>query len=222
MISAEQVLVLGMYLEIAVIPKPDGMDYECQMNRQISWTEKLLVSGLSICWWFCMLRGHSSTCRWLSRCDPRLGRRGPDHLTQHGKTLFGSRGSGSTVLIRRGPQEFVNALCPEIWNVEAGRLTQKGKTAVVEDAFADGKSRPGSKKASAVPTPVASASATPAGSGDEKAGTALGGALSAIKKKKLTRNQLKAKEERRKARKLQWLSFGGEWPFFFPHPLRTP
>jgi len=110
-------------------------------------------------------------------------------------------------------QEFVNALCPEIWNVEAGRLTQKGKTAVVEDAFADGKSRPGSKKASAVPTPVASASATPAGSGDEKAGTGTGGLQSVIKKKKKqTRNQLKAREERRKARMLHWLSFGGPKP----------
>merc|ERR1712166_1428421 len=31
--------------------------------------------------------------------------------------------------------EFVGALCPEIWNVEAGRLIHKGKAAVVEDAF---------------------------------------------------------------------------------------
>ena len=32
------------------------------------------------------------------------------------------------------------------------------------------------------------------------------------KKKKMTRNQIKAQEERRKARKLNWLAFGGPKP----------
>lgn len=71
-------------------------------------------------------------------------------------------------------QEFVSALCPEIWNVEDGCLTHKGKAAVVDTAF---ESQPGS----AVGTPGAGtpnagtpggstpAGSTPAGSGDEEA-----------------------------------------------------
>ncbi|KAF8335745.1 P-loop containing nucleoside triphosphate hydrolase protein [Cantharellus anzutake] len=116
------------------------------------------------------------------------------------------------VLIISHNMEFVNALCPEIWNVEAGRLARKGKVAVVEDAFADGKSRPGSTRTSAAPTPIASVSGTPAGTGDERAGSGTANPTPAIKKKKLTRNQLKVRDERRRARKLEWLSFGGPKP----------
>lgn len=43
--------------------------------------------------------------------------------------------------------EFVNALCPEIWNVDAGVLTQKGKVVALDDAFDDA-SRPGSRTVS--------------------------------------------------------------------------
>jgi len=39
-------------------------------------------------------------------------------------------------------EEFVGALCPEIWNVDAGHLTHKGKAAIVEDAFDDSKPIP--------------------------------------------------------------------------------
>jgi elongation factor 3 len=94
-------------------------------------------------------------------------------------------------------------------------MTHQGKTAVVEDAFADGKfkatpkgSPAASARASKAPTPAASASATPAGSGNE------GGTPSVPKgkKKKLTRNQIKAQEERRRIRKLNWLTFGGPKP----------
>ena len=105
----------------------------------------------------------------------------------------------------------MNALCPELWHVDKGRLTQKGKVAIIEDAFADGKSKPGSTKNSAAPTPVASAGVTPAASGDENPGTGTASPrLPGSKKKKLTRNQIKARDERRKARKLAWLTFGGE------------
>ncbi|CEL54075.1 mRNA export factor elf1 OS=Schizosaccharomyces pombe (strain 972 / ATCC 24843) GN=elf1 PE=1 SV=1 [Rhizoctonia solani AG-1 IB] len=122
---------------------------------------------------------------------------------------------GGAVAIISHNEEFVGALCPEIWNVAAGRMTHQGKTAVVEDAFADGKfkatpkgSPAASARASKAPTPAASASATPAGSGNE------GGAPSVPKgkKKKLTRNQIKAQEERRRIRKLNWLTFGGPKP----------
>ncbi|KAG9100764.1 hypothetical protein FRC06_003762 [Ceratobasidium sp. 370] len=121
---------------------------------------------------------------------------------------------GGAVAIISHNEEFVGALCPEIWNIAGGRMTHQGKTAVVEDAFADGKfkatpkgSPAASARASKVPTPAASAAATPAASGNEGGPTAP-----KSKKKKLTRNQLKAQEERRRIRKLNWLTFGGPKP----------
>lgn len=115
----------------------------------------------------------------------------------------------------------MNALCPELWHVDKGRLTHKGKVAIIEDAFADPKSsKPGSVRNSAAPTPAASAGATPNVSGDERlkgGGSGLVSGTASPKpkgKKKLTRNQLKAREERRKARKLHWLTFGGEFLTF--------
>lgn len=60
-------------------------------------------------------------------------------------------------------------------------------------------------------SPIASASGTPVASGAEDAG-ANGAAAAVKKKKKLTRNQVKAQEERRRLRKLRWLSDGGPKP----------
>ncbi|CAL1707600.1 unnamed protein product [Somion occarium] len=121
--------------------------------------------------------------------------------------------AGAVVIISHN-EEFVTALCPEIWNVDAGRMTFKGKAAVVEDAFADGKTPKGSgantPARSRLQSPAVSAHATPAGSGAE--GEASAGTPPLRKKKKMTRNQLKAQEERRKARKLNWLTFGGPKP----------
>lgn len=124
---------------------------------------------------------------------------------------------GGAVCIISHNMEFVNALCPEIWNVDGGRLTHIGKVGLVEDAFADGtpSATPG---ASAAPSAAASAAAsraasratsasnTPAGSGDESE------VYSKVrtKKKKLTRNEVKAQEVRRAQRKLKWLTYGGE------------
>jgi elongation factor 3 len=102
----------------------------------------------------------------------------------------------------------------EIWQVADGKVTQKGKVAVIEDAFAETKSPKGSGaqtpagKASRAATPAASAAATPAGSGGEGTGTPP----PMRKKKKLTRNQLKEQAERRKKRKLDWLISGGPKP----------
>ncbi|KAJ8469483.1 hypothetical protein ONZ45_g16872 [Pleurotus djamor] len=103
--------------------------------------------------------------------------------------------AGAVVIISHN-QEFVSALCPEIWQVEAGRMTHKGKAAIVEDALG---------------TPSASKQATPAASGAEDAAPSPD-KLPVVKKKKLTRNQLKAQEERRRKRKLQWLITGGPKP----------
>lgn len=102
---------------------------------------------------------------------------------------------------------------PEIWNVDNGRMVQQGKTAVIEEAFQDAKSPRGSGHntpvRSRLQTPLASAAATPVGSGAEDAGALK---LPVVKKKKMTRNQLKAQEERRRLRKLQWLTTGGPKP----------
>ncbi|KIJ49424.1 hypothetical protein M422DRAFT_27784 [Sphaerobolus stellatus SS14] len=117
--------------------------------------------------------------------------------------------AGAVVIISHN-NEFVTALCPEIWNVEAGRMTHKGKSAVVEDAFADGKLTPA--RSSRMPTPSASNAATPAGSGAEDGKGNVIPSMPIIKKKKKTRNQLKAQEERRRLRKLEWLTKGGPKP----------
>lgn len=97
---------------------------------------------------------------------------------------------------------------PEIWNVEAGRVTHKGKKPVIEDAFNKKGSGMNTPVRSRVQTPSASASATPVGSGAEngKEGVPV------VRKKKPTRNQMKAQEERRRLRKLHWLTHGGIKP----------
>lgn len=91
-------------------------------------------------------------------------------------------------------------------------MTHQGKVSVIDDAFADMKSPKGSGQntpaKSRVGTPAASAAVTPAGSGGEGAT----GTPPLRKKKKLTRNQIKAQEERRKKRKLDWLIHGGARP----------
>ena len=101
---------------------------------------------------------------------------------------------------------------PEIWNVDGGRMTHRGKAAVIEDAFEKTPKGSGSNTParSRLQTPVASRTATPAGSGTEDKGTA--GTPPIRKKKKVTRNQAKAQEERRRLRNLHWLTFGGIKP----------
>jgi elongation factor 3 len=100
-------------------------------------------------------------------------------------------------------------------------MTHKGKVAVIDDAFLDkpGKWSTGANTpagGSRGQTPAASAHATPAASGDEgsKPGSGVATPASGIvkKKKKLTRNDLKVQAERRRARKLHWLTFGGPKP----------
>jgi len=132
--------------------------------------------------------------------------------------------------------EFVGALCPEIWEVDNGQLTHKGKVGVTEDAFEDmaakidsretsrastpavskGAARMAAKMASRTPgkgspgasagnTPGTSAANTPAGSGDEGAAP-VDPTAPKIAKKKLTRKQVKEREERRRLRTVRWLS----------------
>ncbi|KAJ9111773.1 hypothetical protein QFC22_006432 [Naganishia vaughanmartiniae] len=128
---------------------------------------------------------------------------------------------GGAVCIISHNMEFVNALCPEIWHVDAGRLTHKGKIAIVEDAFDDMKtSRTNSRigtprtRAGTPTTAAASAAASAATSVANSAATseAEGGEFAKPKsrKKKLTRNDAKARDARRAKRKLDWLTYGGE------------
>ncbi len=133
--------------------------------------------------------------------------------------------AGAVVIISHN-MEFVGALCPEIWNVDNGKIMSRTKTSVAEGAFLDemenastpGASVPGtpmpgstaaSRLASKAGTPASSAAPTPAGSGDE--GDQDMSKFKAKKgKKKLTRNEKKAQEERRRLRLSRWLTYGGD------------
>lgn len=114
---------------------------------------------------------------------------------------------GGVVMISHN-DEFVGALCPEQWHVSGGRVTHKGHLAVVADRFED--SRPGSGAgSSAVSSATASAVNSGAEDGDMK--------FKAKKKKKLTRNQIKEREVRRKLRHIEWLNSAPGTP----HPPDT-
>ncbi|KAK9487361.1 P-loop containing nucleoside triphosphate hydrolase protein [Lipomyces starkeyi] len=126
--------------------------------------------------------------------------------------------SGGVIMISHN-EEFVGALCPEQWNVADGRVIQKNSAVVASDRFEDSKSG----------TP----SATPSESGDSRAASRAASPAASVsavtddsspanikvktKKKKLTRNQLKEREQRRRLRHLAWLSS----PKGTPHPPDT-
>ena len=74
-----------------------------------------------------------------------------DKLTSSGLAVAIKEWGGAVCIISHS-HEFVSALCPEIWNVEGGELTAKGKVALVEDAF-DDPSRPTSRTTSKAGTP---------------------------------------------------------------------
>ncbi|KAJ3021510.1 hypothetical protein HKX48_008367, partial [Thoreauomyces humboldtii] len=91
---------------------------------------------------------------------------------------------GAVVMISHN-EEFVGALCPEVWNVDAGLLTKQGKGVVNEDAFEDAVAEEARRKKIE----------------DKHAAKP--------KKKKLTRNDQKARDVRRRARHAKWLLEGG-------------
>ncbi|KAI9675295.1 MAG: hypothetical protein M1817_001198 [Caeruleum heppii] len=107
---------------------------------------------------------------------------------------------GGVVMISHN-EEFVGALCPEQWHVTDGRVTHKGFLAVSADRFED--SRPGSSVASSA---VSSADVSAVNSGAEDSAKAGDMTFRSRKKKKLTRNQLKEREVRRKLRHIEWLN----------------
>ena len=104
---------------------------------------------------------------------------------------------GGVVMISHN-EEFVGALCPEQWHVADGRVTHKGHLAVALDRFED--SRPGSGNVSSA---VSSAAVSAVNSGAEDTSDMK---FRAKKKKKLTRAQLKERDERRRLRHIEWLN----------------
>lgn len=108
---------------------------------------------------------------------------------------------GGVVMISHN-EEFVGALCPEQWKVEAGRMTKSGEMlAVHADRFEDS-SRPGSGFNSSVASSVVSsaqASATNSGAEDSTSDMAF----RAKKKKKMTKKEVKEREVRRRLRHIE-------------------
>jgi len=119
---------------------------------------------------------------------------------------------GGVIMISHN-EEFVGALCPEQWFVEAGRVAHKGHLAVVADRFED--SRPGSGVNSSMASSVASsATASAVNSGTEDNSEMN---FRAKKKKKMTKKEQKEREVRRRLRHIEWLSS----PKGTPHPPDT-
>ncbi|CAO3678584.1 unnamed protein product [Umbelopsis ramanniana] len=83
---------------------------------------------------------------------------------------------GAVVMVSHSV-EFVGALCPEHWQIEAGELTKLGKSAIVEDSVQIDEEKIRAKNK---------------------------------KKKKMTRNDIKEQQIRRRQRHLKWLAEGGE------------
>lgn len=102
-------------------------------------------------------------------------------------------------------EEFVSALCPETWHVDAGKMTVMGKRAVQDDLFDDAASSGTGGRDSDASSAVGEAS----GNGsvvDDK----LVAKVERLKqkRKKLTNAQRKEREVRRRLRHLEWLSSG--------------
>lgn len=125
---------------------------------------------------------------------------------------------GGVVMISHN-DEFVGALCPEQWHVVDGHVTHKGHISLIADRFEDSRSPgPGSGQGSSAVSSTAASSAV--NSGAEDGGSGAGGDMkfkAKKKKTKLTRNQLKEREVRRKLRHIEWLNS----PKGTPHPPDT-
>lgn len=110
------------------------------------------------------------------------------------------------------------ALFQEIWHVDAGILSHQGKAAIVDDAFESmDNSRAGSRTASRLASrngskansPASSVAPSAANSDAEDGAPAVAEGsipMPIVKKKKMTRKQLKDREERRRQRTLAFLS----------------
>lgn len=112
--------------------------------------------------------------------------------------------TGGVVMISHN-NEFVGALCPEQWIVENGKMTQKGIKEIDQSRFEDG----GNADAVGVTAKLASPSVV---DDDSPANIKV-----KQRKKRLTRNEKKVQEERRRLRYIEWLSS----PKGTPKPVNT-
>jgi len=121
---------------------------------------------------------------------------------------------GGVVIISHN-SEFLKGLLTEEWSVEAGKVSVKGGT---YDEGLDLPSRPGSNAASRSVSRAGSAVNSAANSGvEDNAESSMGFKAKKPKKKKLTRNELKEREARRRLRHIEWLNS----PKGTPHPVDT-
>ncbi|KAF3941637.1 hypothetical protein ABW19_dt0200433 [Dactylella cylindrospora] len=114
---------------------------------------------------------------------------------------------GGVVIISHNA-EFLKGLLTEEWVVEAGHVTTKGGVYDNELELPSG-SRPGSSAASRATSRAGSAANSAANSGveDNVEGSAnMGFKAKKPKKKKLTRNEVKEREARRRLRHIEWLN----------------
>ncbi|KAK9462427.1 P-loop containing nucleoside triphosphate hydrolase protein [Lipomyces oligophaga] len=121
--------------------------------------------------------------------------------------------TGGVIMISHN-EEFVGALCPEQWIVADGKMVQKTQgISIAADRFEDSTSGASSAASSALPSRVASPAPSSAVTDDSSPANIK----IKKKKKKLTRNQVKEQEARRRLRHLAWLSS----PKGTPHPPDT-
>ncbi|KAG7806844.1 hypothetical protein KL921_004638 [Ogataea angusta] len=118
--------------------------------------------------------------------------------------------SGGVVMISHN-SEFVGALCPEQWIVENGEMVKKGVTEIDQSKFEDNGGESAQSRAAAEmvnkPAPLKKKD-----DDDSPANIKV-----RTRKKKMTRNEKKAQEERRRLRHLEWLSS----PKGTPKPVDT-
>jgi elongation factor 3 len=114
--------------------------------------------------------------------------------------------AGGIVMISHN-NEFVGALCPEQWIVENGTMVSKGTQAVDNDRFEDGGD---STTKEGSPAPVAAPKTSE--NDDSPANIKV-----RTKKKKMTRNEKKLRDERRRLRYIEWLNT----PKGTPKPVDT-
>ncbi|KAK9457098.1 P-loop containing nucleoside triphosphate hydrolase protein [Dipodascopsis uninucleata] len=123
--------------------------------------------------------------------------------------------SGGVIMISHN-EEFVGALCPEQWHVGNGKVLQKNTANIASDRFED-------NATSGVQTPLSENTKSLSNTTSPTITSAVTDDSSPAnikvkaKKKKLTRNQIKEREARRRLRHLEWLSS----PKGTPKPVDT-
>lgn len=115
--------------------------------------------------------------------------------------------TGAVVMISHN-NEFVGALCPEQWIVENGHLVTKGVAEIDQSRFEDG----GNAEKVQLATELAKKAAAKTDTDDSPANIKV-----KQRKKKMTRNEKKLQEERRRLRYIEWLSS----PKGTPKPVNT-